>query len=99
MTRRMKITDETIQSLAQLSYIHLNEDQRALLVDELGKILGYMDVLNHIDTEGIEPLAYIGSATNVMRPDVVAPSIDREVLLQNAPERTEEAVVVPKIVG
>jgi len=95
----MRITEELVQYAANLSQIQLDERQSARMTEELGKLFGYLDVLNEADTEGIEPLAYVGPATNVMRPDVVTGSYDRAVLLANAPERTEEAFQVPKIVG
>ena len=95
----MKITEERIQYLAGLSHIQLDEPVCAEMADELGKISSYMDVLSAVDTEGVEPLVHLFPVTNVMRLDVVTPSMDRALLLQNAPDCTEEAFVVPRTVG
>jgi len=95
----MKFTEQQVQYVANLSQIQLDACACARMAEELGKILGYMDALNEVDTEGVEPLVYLGSVTNVMRTDVVTGSFDRAVLLAGAPEHTEEAWVVPKTVG
>jgi len=95
----MRITDEMVQSLAELSQIELSADQRARLVEELGQTLGYIDLLHNLDTAGTEPLVYLGGVSNVMRADVLTEPFDRALLLQNAPQCTEDAFIVPKIVG
>ena len=95
----MTITEELVAHVANLAQIQLDDKQMPLMVRELGQILSYMEVLNTVDTEGIEPLIHLTPLTNVMRPDVVMESFARESLLANAPECTEEAFVVPKIVG
>jgi len=66
--------------------------------NELGAVIDYMDVLNRLDTDGVEPLSHVFNITNVMRSDDVKPSYDRELLLSNAPERTDETVIVPKTI-
>ncbi|MCL2569447.1 MAG: Asp-tRNA(Asn)/Glu-tRNA(Gln) amidotransferase subunit GatC [Oscillospiraceae bacterium] len=95
----MRITDEMVQSLAELSQIELSADWRGSLAEEIGQTLAYINVLHNLNTDGTEPLVYLGTISNVMRPDVLAEPFDRALLLQNAPQHTEEAFVVPKIVG
>ncbi|MCL2563184.1 MAG: Asp-tRNA(Asn)/Glu-tRNA(Gln) amidotransferase subunit GatC [Oscillospiraceae bacterium] len=95
----MKITEELIAYVADLAQIELNDAQKSLMFHELGQILGYMDVLNTTDTEGIEPMTHVFPVTNVMRPDVVTGAYDRASLLAGAPECTDEAFVVPRTVG
>ena len=65
---------------------------------ELEKIVSYMEVLNALDTDGIEPLSHVFPVKNVLREDVVEPSFPREELLKNAPGGDEEAFLVPKAV-
>jgi aspartyl-tRNA(Asn)/glutamyl-tRNA(Gln) amidotransferase subunit C len=95
----MLIDKKTVEYVANLSRIQLDDSQSRLMQNELGKILDYMEILKNVDTEGIEPLSHVFSKTNVTRPDVIGKHFDRELLLQNAPERTGEAFVVPKAVG
>ena len=66
--------------------------------NELGAIVDYMEILKQIDTDGVEPLSHVFNITNVMREDEVVPSYPREDILKNAPEHTDETVVVPKTV-
>jgi len=94
----MSIDEKMVDYIAKLSRIQLNGEQSVLMQKELGKILEYMEILKCVDTNGIEPLSHIFSMTNVTRPDVVCEHFDRELLLRNAPEKTDEAFVVPKAV-
>ena len=94
----MQITKELVNYVAELSRIKLDEAAEAKMEKELGAVIEYMDILNTLDTEGIEPMSHVFAIDNVMREDVVSPSYDREALLAGAPERTDETVVVPKTV-
>jgi aspartyl-tRNA(Asn)/glutamyl-tRNA(Gln) amidotransferase subunit C len=94
----MKITEELVEYVAALSRIQLNAAQTREMRAELEAILEYMEVLNTADTENIEPLSHVFPISNVMRPDEVRESFDRALLLENAPEHTEETVIVPKTV-
>ncbi len=94
----MKITDEMVDYVAELSRLRVLPEEKAELREILGSIIGYMDVLNEVDTEGIEPMSHVFAVKNVFREDVVEPSCDREELLKNAPKRSDDAFVVPKTV-
>ncbi len=92
----MKITKELVDYVANLSRIRLSEEQGEKMQSELSAIVDYMDVLNTLDTEGVEPLSHVFAVTNVLREDVVCASYPREELLKNAPQKTDETVIVPK---
>ncbi len=94
----MKITEELVDYVAILSRLKPDEEERARITAELEKIVSYMDVLNALDTEGIEPLSHVFPVKNVLREDAVEPSFLREELLKNAPVGDEEAFLVPKAV-
>ncbi len=94
----MQITKDLVSYVAALSRIKLDESETEEMQREMGAIVDYMDILNRLDTENIEPLSHIFSITNVMRDDVTAPSYPREEILENAPEHTSEAFIVPKTV-
>ncbi len=94
----MQITKELVQYIAELSRIKLSEQDAENMQNDLGAIVNYMEILNKLDTEGVEPISHIFNITNVMREDVVVESYDRDEILKNAPERTDETVVVPKTV-
>ncbi len=94
----MQITKELVQYVAELSRIKLSEQDAENMQKELGAIVDYMEVLNKLDTDSVEPISHIFNITNVMREDEVKESYDRNEMLKNAPERTDETVVVPKTV-
>ena len=94
----MKITNDLVRYVANLSRIKLDEAGEEKMRGELAAILDYMDVLNKLDTEEVEPLSHVFAITNVMRDDEVKNSYDREELLKNAPEHTDETFIVPKTV-
>ncbi len=94
----MEIKKELVSYVADLSRIRLDETEVAEMQAQMSEIVGYMDILNQLDTDGIEPMSHIFSIANVLRDDVVQPSYPRADILRNAPEHTDEAFVVPKTV-
>ncbi len=94
----MKIDEAMVEHIAKLSRLELPETEKAAMTRELEQILEHMDVLNSLDTAGLEPMSHVFPLKNVLRPDVVEPSMDRAELLRNAPVPDEEAFLVPKTV-
>lgn len=92
-----RITKADVQYVASLAQLSLDEDTKERLVKEMGDILGYIDQLNELDTDGIEPTMHALSITNVFRDDEVTGSITREAALANAPKTDGEYFLVPKI--
>ena len=94
----MKITEEMVDYVTILSRLKLPQEEKERMTGELEQILVYMDVLDGLDTSGVEPMSHVFPLKNVLRPDEVAPSGDRAALLANAPVPDEEAFLVPKTV-
>ena len=94
----MKITEELVDYVSTLSRLRLPPEEKARMAGELEQIVTYMDTLNTLDTDGVEPMSHIFPLKNVLRADEVVPSADREVLLSGAPDRDEETFRVPKAV-
>jgi aspartyl-tRNA(Asn)/glutamyl-tRNA(Gln) amidotransferase subunit C len=91
----MKISLEHFSKLARLS---LSEEEKVLFSNQIGKILDYMEKLNELDTEGIEPTSHIIALNNVVRDDVLQQSLDSEDILSNAPDRADKFYRVPRII-
>ena len=69
------------------------------MTDQLAQIVGYVDQLAEVDTEGVAPMAHAIELTNVFRGDHVAASLPRETALANAPHHDERGYLVPAVLG
>lgn len=83
----MKLDRETVDSVAALARLGLNDQEKERMRDELAPILSYFDMLNELDTDKIPPTAQVIQVQNLMRPDEVRPSLPIEEVLKNAPDR------------
>ena len=94
----MKITREEVQHVAVLARLDLAADEQKRLVGQLNRILEYMDKLNELDTDSVEPLSHAVDVANVLRPDKAVNQPQTEDMLQNAPARDGNFLSVPKII-
>lgn len=94
----MKITEEMVDYVSSLARLKLPQEEKERMTSELEQILVYMDVLDGLDTSGVEPMSHVFPLKNVLRSDEVVPSGDRAALLANAPVPDEETFLVPKTV-
>ena len=84
-----------IEYLTALARMELSEQEKVSLENDLSAIIGYMDVLSQIDTEGVAPMEHVLGLDNVMRADEPVPSYDRELLLGCAPSAEDGFYDVP----
>ena len=94
----MKIDKETVEKIAHLARLELTEIEKEKSIEELSEILNFMDKLNELNTDGVEPLIYMNDAVNVLRPDEVIQEMTRAEALQNAPLKDEEYIKVSKVI-
>ncbi len=93
----MKITKEAVEHVAQLARLGITEEEKEEFAKDLSSILEYIDKLNRVNTEGVEPTAHILPIHNVFREDAVKPSLSIEEALMNAPDREDRFIKVPAI--
>lgn len=93
----MKITKQDVENVAVLSRLSIPAAEIAEYVEELGDFLAYVENLQTVDTEKIEPTTYALPMQNVFREDVVKPSLEREAALANAPLQEEGYFKVPRV--
>lgn len=94
----MNINEETIYKVANLARIEIKDAEVPGLIEEMSKILTFMEQLNALDTEDIAPLVYMNEAENVWREDVAKEEISVEDALKNAAEHNDRYFMVPKII-
>ncbi len=84
--------------VANLARIHLTEEETILFQDQLEQVLLYVEQLQELDIEHVEPTAHAFPVYNVLRPDEEGKSLPREAVLANAPSATDAEIRVPKII-
>lgn len=92
------ITKNDVEHVAFLARIKLSEEEKDIYTRQLSDIIKYMQKLNELDTENIEPTAHVLSLENVFREDKVGEHLNPEKVLLNAPDREGNFFRVPKIV-
>lgn len=92
------IDDETIEYVGILAKLELDEEEKEAAKKDMGRMLDYIDKLNELDTDGVEPMSHVFPVYNVFREDVVTNGDDRDQILKNAPESKDGAFKVPKTV-
>lgn len=95
----MEINQEMIEHLAHLSRLNFNEAESKEMKADLNKMLGFVEKMNEIDTDGVEPLIYMNDEVNVLREDVTRSEITHEEALSNAPKRDSDFFRVPKVIN
>ena len=90
------ISDETIDYVGILAKLELSQEEKEQAKKDMGSMLDYIDKLNELDTQGVEPMSHVFPVNNVFREDVVKNGDDRENILRNAPEEKNGAFMVPK---
>jgi len=93
----MAIGRKEVEHIATLARLSLSEEEKASLEKDLNAILGYVEKLGALDTEGVEPTSHALDITNAFREDELIPFEEREKVLANAPARHEAFFQVPPI--
>jgi len=101
----MKLTEKDVRYVAALANLNLSDEEVGRMLHDLDGILGQMDALAGIDTEGVAPMAQVlfgaedHSGNNAtLRADVERPSLENEVALQNAPVSGSGYFKVPRVI-
>ena len=94
----MKLDTNTINKIAKLARIRLSEDEARDLLKDMNSILDWVEQLNEVNTENIEPLSNISSSILPKREDVSNDANSSDEILENAPDKLEGFFAVPKVV-
>jgi aspartyl-tRNA(Asn)/glutamyl-tRNA(Gln) amidotransferase subunit C len=95
----MSISRQDIEKVALLGRLQLTEAELATMTTELGQIVGYVDQLAEVNTDGVAPMAHAIEVVNVFRADEVTASLPRDEALANAPHRDDRGYLVPAVLG
>jgi aspartyl-tRNA(Asn)/glutamyl-tRNA(Gln) amidotransferase subunit C len=97
----LRLTETQVRYVANLANLALNDDEIAHMVHDLDGILGHMDQLANIDTEGVEPMSQVlfdAEETATLRPDVERAPLGNAMALANAPTPGSGYFKVPRVI-
>ena len=94
----MSVDTDTVRRVAHLSRIAVEEDELPPLVDELNRILDWVEQLREVDVEGVEPMTTATPMALKRRDDEITAGDQRDDVLRDAPETREGFFIVPKVV-
>ena len=95
----MSVSKVDVKKIAELARLEFSDGEIENYTSEMNKILGYVEKLNELDTENIEPLSHPIENNNVFREDLVKKSTDHDRALKNSPDKTSEHFKVPKVIS
>jgi aspartyl-tRNA(Asn)/glutamyl-tRNA(Gln) amidotransferase subunit C len=93
----MSLTAEQVRWVANLARLELTPDELRAMTGQLSRIVEYVDQLQRLNTEGVEPLAHPLEVANVFRDDEPEPSLPPDAALANAPRRRGDFYAVPAV--
>jgi aspartyl-tRNA(Asn)/glutamyl-tRNA(Gln) amidotransferase subunit C len=88
---------QTIRKIAHLARLEFSEEKEQEMLQDLNKILNWVDQLRELDTESVEPLIHMSHEVNVMREDVAQNTVSHDAALKNAPKKDSDYFRVPKV--
>lgn len=94
----MKVNDKLVERLAHLSRLEFDAEAKIKMKSDFEKILDFVDQLESVDTDGIEPLVYMSNETNVLRVDKVKGEVSQQDALKNAGGKDTDYIRVPKVI-
>jgi len=94
----MKIDKESLKKIAHLARLQIKPEEETALLNSMDSVLSWMEQLNEIDTEGVEPLTHILDEANIWRQDISSNTLSRKEALSNAPSKNDTYIMVPKVI-
>jgi len=94
----MSLTRDQIRRLAQLARIALPAQESEVVLERLNRVLGMIDQLQAVDTDGIEPMSHALDVVQPLRPDAVTETDQRAALQGGAPAVEDGLYLVPKVI-
>jgi aspartyl-tRNA(Asn)/glutamyl-tRNA(Gln) amidotransferase subunit C len=95
----MSLSRADVEKVSLLGRLQLSEQELDTLTAQLGAIVGYVEQLSELNTDGVEPMAHALDLGNVFRADEIAPSLSAKAALANSPHHDAEFYLVPAVLG
>jgi len=93
----MTITDDTIKHIANLARLEFEGEEKQSIREDMNKIISFMDILQEVNTNDVEPLIFITEETNRLRNDIAQQTLTQKDVLKNAPKKDTDYFRIPKV--
>jgi aspartyl-tRNA(Asn)/glutamyl-tRNA(Gln) amidotransferase subunit C len=93
----MKVDKETLDKIVHLARLEFDEKDSEKMIKDLGNIISFVEKLNEVNTDGVEPLTTMSHEINSLREDEVKSHLDHDVALRSAPKKDADYFRVPKV--
>ena len=93
-----KIDIKTVEEVAHLARLEFTEEGKVDILNDMNRMLAFVDKLNEMDTDGVDPLIYMTDEKNVMREDEPKETLTQKEALKNAPKKDSDYFKVPKVI-
>jgi aspartyl-tRNA(Asn)/glutamyl-tRNA(Gln) amidotransferase subunit C len=94
----MEVNDAMVEKLAHLARLKFNDEEKQEIKTDLQRMISFVEKLNELNLDGVEPLLHLSDEVNVLRDDEIKGSVSRKDALKNAPLHDEEFIKVPKVI-
>lgn len=94
----MKIDNTTLDKIAKLAKLNIKEKEREKLISDMTSILDWVEKLNEVDTDGVEPITQMTHEVNRFRSDDISKNLSAKQALINATKQVDDFFVVPKVI-
>ena len=94
----MEVNDAMVDKLANLARLSFNDAEKQEIKTDLQRMIAFVEKLNELDLDGVEPLLHMSGEINVLREDEIKGSVSREQALKNAPLHDDQFFKVPKVI-
>ena len=93
-----KIDIKTVDEIAHLARLEFDESSKPEILNDMNRMLVFIDKLNELDTNNVEPLIYMTDEKNILRSDVPEISLTQKEALKNAPKKDSDYFKAPKVI-
>jgi aspartyl-tRNA(Asn)/glutamyl-tRNA(Gln) amidotransferase subunit C len=94
----MTIDKKTVDEIAHLARLEFEDAAKEEIIKDMNRMLAFVDKLNELNTDGVEPLIYMNEDVDVMRDDVAKTTVTQQEALKNAPNKDSDYFKVPKVI-
>jgi aspartyl-tRNA(Asn)/glutamyl-tRNA(Gln) amidotransferase subunit C len=95
----MKLDESTVDRIAYLSKLEFNKEEKKAILNDMNQMLSFIETLQEVDTENVDPLIHMTEDVNVLRADDAITTTSQKEALENAPSKDSTYFKIPKVLG